>query len=146
MLSTVSLGDAKLTVRIGTGALFGQFVALSCSRCVGLLDRAALAALIAVGGIFAAASASGAGAETRAVLSMFQSGTLNVALLIVLYLVVLGAFGMLAEIILGLGWWKMLAHGATIANPEALRSVSATAEDRALVGQGLADALNVGAY
>ena len=54
--------------------------------------------------------------------------------------------GMLAELILGLGWWKLLARGATIEKPESLSTVAATAEDRALVGQGLADALNVGAY
>ena len=59
---------------------------------------------------------------------------------------VLGAFGMLAELILSLGWWKLLAKGATIANPDSLRTVQASKEDRALIGQGLADALNVGAY
>jgi len=77
---------------------------------------------------------------------MFQSGTLNVALLIVAYLVVLGAFGMLAEVVLSFGWWRLLARGASLSNPDSLRSVRATAEDRALIGQGLADALNVGAY
>jgi hypothetical protein len=78
--------------------------------------------------------------------SMFQSGTTNVVLLIIAYLVVLGAFGMLAELILAFGWWKLLVRGATITNPDSLHSVKAIAEDRTLVGQGLADALNVGAY
>ena len=71
---------------------------------------------------------------------------MNVALLVVGYLVVLGILGMLAEIILAFGWWRLLARGTTISNPDSLRSVKATAEDRALIGQGLADALNVGAY
>jgi hypothetical protein len=39
-----------------------------------------------------------------------------------------------------------LARGATITSPDSLRTVRSTAEDRALIGQGLADALNVGAY
>ena len=67
-------------------------------------------------------------------------------LLIIAYLVILGAFGMLAELILSFGWWKMLARGSSISNPDSLRTVQATAEDKALIGQGLADALNVGAY
>jgi hypothetical protein len=145
MLSTVSVGGAKLNVKIGTGALFGQF-ALYVVALIMLLIVLALAALIAIGSIFAAASGSGQTPDAEAVISMFGSGTANVLGLIAIYLVVLGAFGVLAEIILALGWWKLLAHGATIEKPESLRDVAATAEDRALVGQGLADALNVGAY
>ena len=79
-------------------------------------------------------------------MSGFQSGALNVAGLILLYLIVLGVLGMLWEVILGFGWWRILARGTTISNPDSLRSVKATDEDRALIGQGLADALNVGAY
>jgi uncharacterized membrane protein YjgN (DUF898 family) len=145
MLSTVSLGEARLSMKIGTGALFGQFV-IYLFALIGLLIVLGLAALIAIGGIYAAAAAGGQTPDVEAVVSMFGSGTANVLVLILVYLVVLGAFGMLAELILGLGWWKLLAHGATIEKPESLATVAATAEDRALVGQGLADALNVGAY
>jgi hypothetical protein len=145
MLSTVSIGEAKLTVRIATGALFGLFL-IYVVAVVALLIVLALTAVIVLGGIFAAAAASGQTPDTDAVLSLFESGTTNVVLLIAIYLVVLGAFGMLAELILSLGWWKLLAKGAIITNPDSLRTVQSTAEDRALVGQGLADALNVGAY
>jgi hypothetical protein len=79
-------------------------------------------------------------------LSLFQSSTLNVVLLIVAYLVVLGAFGMLAELILSYGWWRLLARSASIANPDSLNTIRSAPEDRSLIGQGLADALNVGAY
>ncbi len=145
MLSTVSVGEARLAMKLGAGALFGQFI-LYIVAVVGLLILLALAALIALGGIFAAASSGGQTRDSEAVLSMFASGTTNVALLIIFYLTVLGAFGLLAELILGVGWWKLLARGATIHNPDSLLTVGATPEDRALVGQGLADALNVGAY
>ena len=145
MLSTVSLGDAKLTLRIGTGALFGQFVTYVLAVAA-LLIVLAMTALIAIGGIYAAAAAKGDAPDGEALVSTFQSGTLNVALLIGIYLIVLGAFGLLAEVILSFGWWRLLARGAEISNPDSLRSVRATAEDRAIVGQGLADALNVGAY
>jgi uncharacterized membrane protein YjgN (DUF898 family) len=145
MLSTVSLGDAKLAVKIPAGSLFGLFLVYVVAV-VALLIVLALTALIALGGVYAAAAAGGQTPDTAAMLSLFESGTTNVVLLIVIYLVVLGAFGMLAEIILSYGWWKLLARGATIINPDSLRTVAATPEDRALIGQGLADALNVGAY
>lgn len=145
MLSSVTAGGAKLTVSISTTSLFGQFV-LYLLAIIGLLILLALAGLIALGSIFAVASASGQAPDADTVLAMFGSGTANVAALIVLYLVVLGAFGLLAELILSLGWWKLLAGGARIDNPESLHRAAATPEDRALIGQGLADALNVGAY
>ena len=54
---------------------------------------------------------------------------------------------MLAEIVLGSGWWKLLAgSGPMVANPDSLRSVRATAEDRALTRAVLPTLLNVGAY
>jgi uncharacterized membrane protein YjgN (DUF898 family) len=145
MLSTVSVGEAKISVTVRTGALFGLFL-IYVVAVVALLIVLALTALIALGGIFAAAAAGGQEPDAEAMLTLFQSGTTNVALLIFIYLVILGAFGMLAELILSLGWWKLLAKGATITNPDSLRTVQSTAEDRALIGQGLADALNVGAY
>ncbi len=145
ILSTVSLGEAYLTVRIGTGPLFWQFVGFVLSVVL-LLVVLALTALIALGAIYAAASAGGQTPDAAAILSLFQSGTLNVVLLILAYLIVLGSLGLLFEIILALGWWKLLARSASIANPDSLHAVRATPEDRALIGQGLADALNVGAY
>jgi uncharacterized membrane protein YjgN (DUF898 family) len=145
MLSTVSLGDARLKVTIGAGQLFGQFI-IYILALVGLLILLALVALIAIGSIFAAAASGGGAADANAIAAMFASGTTNVALLILVYLIVLGAFGLLAELILGVGWWKLLARGALIENPDSLRSTKATGEDRALIGQGLADALNVGNY
>ena len=60
--------------------------------------------------------------------------------------VVLGAFGMLAELVLRYGWWRLLARGSSIVNPDSIRTARSAPEDRSLIGQGLADALNVGAY
>lgn len=145
MLSTVSIGEARLEVRLTTGKLFGQYVAYVAGLIV-LLLLLALTAVVAIGGIYATASASGHPPTASQLASLFQSGPLNVALLIVGYLIVLGAFGLLWEIVLRFGWWKLLADGSTIINPDSLRSVRSGVEDRSLIGQGLADALNVGAY
>ena len=62
------------------------------------------------------------------------------------YLVVLATLALLGEVILGYGYWMLVARGAIITNADSLTSVRATAEDLALHGEGLADALNVGAY
>jgi hypothetical protein len=145
MLSTVTLGDAALTVRIGPGSLFWQFVGYAAAV-LGVLILLLITAGIAIGGIYAAASAGGTKPDGAALIGVFQSGTLNLLGLILAYLVVLGVFGLLAEIILGFGWWRLLANGTTISNPDTLRSVRASAEDPSLIGQGVADALNVGAY
>jgi hypothetical protein len=62
------------------------------------------------------------------------------------YLLVLAAFTMMAELFLGLAFWKLVASNASITDVDSLRSVRARGEDRALAGEGLADALNVGSY
>jgi hypothetical protein len=49
-------------------------------------------------------------------------------------------------VFLGFGFWRLVAQGARISGLETLSSVRARDEDRALGGEGLADALNVGAY
>lgn len=145
MLSTVSLGEAKLSVRIRTGPLFWQHVAYVV--CLAVLLVLLLMTFGAVlGSVYALAVASGKAPGAAALLSLFQSSTLNIVLLIVAYLIVLGAFGMLAELILSFGWWRLLARSSTIANPDSVNSVRSAPEDRSLIGQGLADALNVGAY
>lgn len=145
MLSTVSLGEAKLSVRIRTGPLFWQYVAYVV--CLAVLLVLLLMTFGAVlGSVYALAVASGKAPGAAALLSLFQSSTWNIVLLIVAYLIVLGAFGMLAELILSFGWWRLLARSSTIANPDSVNSVRSAPEDRSLIGQGLADALNVGAY
>jgi uncharacterized membrane protein YjgN (DUF898 family) len=144
MLSTVTLGETRLAMRIGPASLFGLFVTYAIAVVL-LLALLVLTAVVVLGGIFAAATLGGRPPET-ALISAFQYGTLNVVLLILVYLLVLGALGLLAELILAAGWWRLLARGATIANIDALKTVRAIPEDRALVGQGLADALNVGSY
>ena len=144
MLSTVTLGDARLSVTIPPFSLFGQFAAYAIGL-VALLLAMALTVLLVFAAIYVVAPRIGRAAEAT-LINIVQSGTVTVALLIAAYLIVLGALGVLWELIPGIGWWRLLAKGATIANVESLRTVKAMPEDRTLVGQGLADALNVGAY
>ena len=123
MLSTVTLGDAKLTVQDRAPARCSGSSSATSSASSLLVAARCSPLIVAIGGIYAVAAADGRHGRRRHCSTLFQSGTLNVALLIVVYLVVLGAFGLLAEIILGFGWWRLLARGATIANPDSLRTV-----------------------
>ena len=79
------------------------------------------------------------------VLSM-QASLVALLAIIFGYLLLLAAFNLMAELFLSLGLWKLVAQNASIAGIGSLANVRARGEDRALAGEGLADALNVGAY
>jgi hypothetical protein len=95
---------------------------------------------------FVASITGGAGGNPQDLARIAQSSVLNVAILLVGYLLFLGALGLFGEIFLGLGFWMTVARGTTLIDGDSLDTVRATEEDRSLAGEGLADALNVGAY
>lgn len=144
MLSTVTLGEASLSVKIAPLALFGLFAGYAIGLVV-LIVVFALTLLVVLAGVYLVANQTGRSAE-QALLDLIQSGTLTAVVVVGFYLLVLGALGFIWELIPGLGWWRLLAQGSSIENPDSLSTVRAAEEDRTLVGQGLADALNVGAY
>jgi uncharacterized membrane protein YjgN (DUF898 family) len=145
MLSTVTIGAVALKVRVSARVLFGQYLAYGLSI-LAIILVLGLALVIVLGGVYASASAGGDADKAAAMLAMFQSGWLNTVGLIVVYLVLLGLFAMLSEVILGFGWWALLARSTSLTNPDSLKTVKAANEDPSLIGEGLADALNVGAY
>jgi hypothetical protein len=144
MLSSVRLGDAALTMRVRFGPLLLQYV----------LNTLAITGTVLVFGIVIvvvviAAMATNKGADFSdpdAIVRLFGSGTASGIALIGLYLALLATISLLSEIILACGWWILLARGATVSNVDSLNGVRSIPEDRALVGEGIADALNVGAY
>jgi uncharacterized membrane protein YjgN (DUF898 family) len=144
MWSSVRLGQAALTIRIRFRDLVGQYTLFA-------LALAGVYLVLAIGGfIVLGIAASGAfadGSFDPAIFFQYVRGSLLVLVLIVLgYLLLLGAFTLMSELFLGLGFWKLVVKGTTITGMSSLRSVRARAEDTAIGGEGLADALNVGAY
>jgi hypothetical protein len=143
MLSTVTIGDAAVTVRVRTRTLVGQYL---------LYGLAVLGALVVAGFLAGAVYATfsvrgeGGGFDPAAIGRMLQSGWTTIVLIFAVYLLAIGALRLFGEVILGFGYWRAVARGASISNVWTLRSVRAGAEDRALAGEGLADALNVGSY
>ncbi len=138
--SAITVGAAGLKVRVRMRSLLGQGL---------LYALCSLAALVVFGGFFLGfvySITGGAGADAQDLARIAQSSILNVSLLLVGYLFFLGAIGIFGEIFLGLGFWMTVARGAVLLDGDSLDDVQATAEDAALAGEGLADALNVGAF
>ncbi|WP_193336682.1 DUF898 family protein [Devosia beringensis] len=142
--SSVRLGDAVLTVRLRGRALLWQYVLC------GLALLVAFAALalggVVVLGLVAREAFAGGGFDADIFFQQMQGSLLTLGAIITGYLLLLGAFTAITELFIGLGLWRLLASSASIAGVESLRTVRARAEDKALAGEGLADALNVGGY
>lgn len=144
MFSAVHLGEAKLTVSVRPRSLAGQYVLFGLALAGSYL-------VLAIGGLLVLGwLASGAFAGGEFDLAVFTENlqdSFAVLLAIIFgYLLLLGAFSLMGELFLGLGVWKLVARGATITGVDSLAGVRARGEDMALAGEGLADALNVGAY
>lgn len=144
MFSSVRLGAATLNVTMRARSLIGQYLLFA-------LALAGSYVVLAIGGaIVLGAVASGAfvGGEFDPIifLQALQSSMLVLLAIILGYLLLFGAFTLMSELFIGLGYWTLVARGATVTGIDSLASVSARGEDPRLAGEGLADALNVGAY
>lgn len=144
MFSSIRIGDAAVTVKVRARSMIGQLLLYVLALTGAGLLFLTIGAMLA-GSILTTAIADGEfNAANLGIL--FQSSWVSVAILILGYLVVIGTMALLGEVILGYGYWMLVARGAIITNVDSLRTVRATAEDLSLHGEGLADALNVGAY
>lgn len=143
MFSQIRVGDAAISVKVRARSLLGQFLLYSLSVTGALIVFGMFIGII-LGSLFTNAVMSGG--EAAEFTRILQSGWGTIALLIGGYLALLGSFALLGEVFLGFGYWMLVARRAVISNADSLKSVRATGEDQALVGEGLADALNVGAY
>ena len=141
MYSAVRLGAARLRVKVSAGSLFVQY--FLC----GLALLVAVAVVGAIGGalFFIVRQVIPFDAQ----ISSIRYGTLSwlgLAGIIGGYLASVGVFALVTEVFVDLGYWMLVARGAEIIDIEALDDVAAAAEDPSVVGEGLADALNVGAF
>lgn len=140
MFSSIRLGETAVTTRVKARTLFGQYTSLSLLLTVLLAISAAVSAFIIM------RYYNETGIITGDLRSLAFTGWGGAAIVVGTYLLGFGTFSLLVETIVDFGFWKAVARGSTITNLESLASVRATAEDEALVGEGLADALNVGAF
>ncbi|HHS82264.1 MAG TPA: DUF898 family protein, partial [Devosia sp.] len=140
-LSRLRLGQASVQVRVPTLALFAQYVVH------GLLFVVLGAIFLLVFGLVAASLPGGAIKNPQADLSrILQLGWTGMGALGLTYLAWLAFLAMAGELVLRFGFWKLVVKGMRISGARDLETVRARGEESALAGQGLADALNVGAY
>lgn len=144
MFSSVRLGAAVLTVKITTRGLLAQYVLFGVALTAAYIVLA-VGGLVVLGTEAPAVFADGS-FDLTVLMGHMRSSLLALAAIIFGYLLILGAFSLMGELFLGLGFWKLVAEGASITGIQSLRNVRARSEDTTLAGEGLADALNVGAY
>ncbi len=140
MFSSIRLGETSVATRIRFRTLLGQYLSLGS-----LLLLAVVGIGIATVVLFGQLGETGT-LPTEGLSSLAFTGPGGATIILGGYLLGFGTFSLLAETIVDFGFWKAVARGTTITNLESLASVRATDEDPALVGEGLADALNVGSF
>lgn len=144
MFSAVRLGDAMLTVTVKARSLIGQYLLFGLAL-LGLYVLLAIGGLVVLGALAGDAFADGR-FDPGLFMQHLQSSLFVLLAIAFGYLLLLAAFTLVAELFLGLGFWKLIASNARIVGIDSLATVRARGEDTALAGEGLADALNVGAY
>jgi len=145
MFSSVRIGDATVTVTVRGRAMFAQSVVYVLGMAGAVIVFAILLGVV-IGSIVSPLGGNGHAPQTAEVARILQGSLVNLALLVIGYLALLATFATLAEIVMGFGYWKLVAREAQISNVESLKTVRAGAEDKSLVGEGIASALNLGSY
>lgn len=144
MFSAIRLGDAALTVRIGAFDLIGQYALFGLALIVAYLLLAAGGAFVL--GLVAPDAFAGGGFDFSALMRSMQSSVTTLLAIVLGYLLLFAAFSFVSELFLGFGFWRLVCKRASVNGLETLADIRARAEDKALAGEGLADALNVGGY
>lgn len=144
MFSSVRLGQATLTVTVRARGLFAQYGLFGLGL-VGSYIALAIGGFVVLG-IVASGAITVGGFDLEVLLTHMQGSFVTLAAIVFGYLLLLAAFTMMAELFIGLGFWKLIATGARVSGLDSLRNVRARGEDTSLAGEGLADALNVGSY
>ncbi len=143
--SSVGIGEAGLKVRISAVAIALQHLTYVLLLCV-FIGVFSIVALVVVGGMTAGLEMIGGAGTSEDLARLMHMGSSAFIVLIAFYLGFLGLWNLLSELVLAVGYWKIAARGAQITNIEALDTVRAAGTESPLAGEGLADALNVGAY
>ncbi len=144
MFSSIRLGGAALHLRLSAIRLLAQYGLF-------VISLVAASLVLALGGfvilgLVAPEAFAGDSFDLDMLLASMQSSVATLLAIITGYLLLFSAFTFVSELVLGYGFWHLALRGATISGLDTLDNVRARAEDKALAGEGLADALNVGGY
>lgn len=145
MFSSIRIGDAAVSVVVRGRDMFAQFMLYGAALSGAITVFSLLFGLVMVS-MLTPLMAKGGAPQTADLARIVQGSLVNFIVLLLGYLALLATFAILAEVVLGFGYWKLVARQAVIANIDCLRTVRAGPEDKSLVGEGIASALNLGAY
>lgn len=140
MLSAIRIGEAGISVRIKARSLYAQYIVF------GLLAGGISLVFLMLLGFFLEGLESGALSGLIETVTLFGRGFGTLILFAVAYLAVIATYALFWEIVFHLGYWKLVVREAVITDIDSLRTVRASHEESPNIGEGLADALNVGAY
>jgi uncharacterized membrane protein YjgN (DUF898 family) len=144
MFSAVRLGSAQLSVRLRGRSLIANYLLFGLAL-LGAYLLLLVGGSIVLGIVAGDAFANGS-FDMQVFLGHLRSSLAAVLAVVMGYLLIFGAFMAMKDMFIGLGFWKLMAQGTIVSGLDSLGEVRARGEDKALVGEGLADALNVGAY
>jgi uncharacterized membrane protein YjgN (DUF898 family) len=145
MLSATRIGEAALSVRVSTRTVLGQALGYGVAV-LGLALFFLIIVGILFGGVISSGIEAGAVPNPEDLQRMLRTGWFDLALIALTYLAFLAGLAFCAEMVPGFGFWAAVARGTSLTGVESLDSVRAGREDPSLIGEGLADALNVGSY
>ncbi|MCF6325776.1 MAG: DUF898 domain-containing protein [Devosiaceae bacterium] len=141
MLSSISIGKTRLKVTVRTRDLSWLQIAYSFVLAIVAVGFGLIVAYL-MGDVFAPMLQDD-GADLGQVLQM---GWYNLIVFGGIYLGFMASISIVSEIILKLGFWRLVARGTVLENAGDLQDIRAGGQESPLVGEGLADALNAGAY
>jgi hypothetical protein len=144
MFSSVRLGQTSLKLQVQARSLLGLYLLFGLGL-AGAYLFLLIGGVIVLGAVAGEAFAGGT-MDTSIFLDDLRSSFVTVLAVVAGYLLVLGAFSFMRELFVSLGFWRLLSRNAVVSGVDSLHDVKARAEDKSLAGEGLADALNVGAY
>ena len=144
MLSAVQIGAMQISVTVRARSLIWAYLLFG-------LALAAVLSMLLVGGLVVLSGLAGdafAGGtfNVEIFIDHLKSSFVTVVAVVLGYLLILSAFTLARELFIRLAFWKLVSQGTRVSGLESLNTVKARGEDKSLVGEGLADALNVGAY
>ena len=109
MFSSIRIGDCAVSVVVRGRDMFAQFMLYGAALSGALTTFATVFGII-IASILAPLLAKGGPPQTADLARIVQGSVLNFVVLLLGYLALLATFAILAEVVLGFGYWKLVAR------------------------------------
>jgi uncharacterized membrane protein YjgN (DUF898 family) len=134
-LSGLRFGDVTVTSHVRTGKVYGAYLRfIGWSMVLGMASSIVIAICVLLIGLLVGSESK----ETAEIIGAIVGVTG--------YVVIMLGYSALYQVKVKLGLWRIVVESIDLTNVAALESVSAVGAPASPVGEGLADALNVGGF